>query len=185
MSATRTIKAKKIVADIRAGLSDTELMDKYGLSAQELRRVVERLRQAGRIRAVEFEQRSAGADNHGHKSGTRGISRSYLRIPLNITSLHDRAHRGLVTDLSVKGFRTRGMASRVGSQDTFLIHCSELTDAEDIEVRATCKWCHAEASEKNLHEAGYRIDGVSETGAFEIEKLIRLLSIGDRNRRRG
>ncbi len=71
MSPTRTIKAKKIVADIRAGLSDTELMDKYALSDAELRRVVESLILAGRIRAVELEQRCGLADNDAHKSGTR------------------------------------------------------------------------------------------------------------------
>ncbi len=113
------------------------------------------------------------------------MSRSYLRIPLTITDRHDQATRGLVTDISVGGFRTRGIASRLGDRNTFLIHAGEITDADDIEVRATCKWCKAEAPEKNLHEAGYRIDGVSDEGASEIKKLIRLLSIGDRNRRRG
>ena len=184
MAPTRTIKAKTIVADIRAGLSDSELMEKYALSATELARVVEKLTRAGRMRASEFEQSSGSADAHARQSGTRGSPRSYLRIPLDIMNLCDRVHRGLVTDISVRGFRTRGFVSHVGDQHTFVIRVGEI-ESEDIEVRATCTWCNAEGANKKLHEAGYRIDGVSETGVCEIKRIIRLLSIGDRNRRRG
>jgi hypothetical protein len=185
MPVSRTIKAKEIVVDIRAGLSDSELMGKYGLSAAELRKVVESLTQAGRLRTVEVAQRDASPLGDGHKSGTRGLPRSYLRIPPEITDLQNQDNHGLVTDISVKGFRTRGMDCRVGDQKTFLIHCGGMTDTADIEVTATCQWRHAEATDKTLHEAGYRIDQVSERGLIDIQKLIRLLSIGDRNRRRG
>ena len=54
----RKIKAKKIVGDIRARVSDFEIMSKYGLSLEQLEKVLEALLKAGKIR---------GAGNQGKR----------------------------------------------------------------------------------------------------------------------
>ena len=185
MAEKRTIRAKEIVVDIRSGLSKPELKAKYTLSASELQKVVNSLIKAGRLRDSEVQEWHASSEASSTKSGTREMPRSYLRIPPEISDCQHVTSRGLVTDLSVRGFRTRGMASRVGGRHTFLIHASEIADIQDIELNATCKWHKAQTSDITLHEAGFLIDTVSETGMVEIRKLIQFLSIGDRNRRRG
>ena len=53
----RKIKAKEIVADIRARVSDFEIMSKYGLSLEQLEKVLEALLEAGEIRGAEIEER--------------------------------------------------------------------------------------------------------------------------------
>ena len=54
----RKIKAKEIAADIRARLSDFEIMSRYGLSLEQVEKVLEQLVEAGTIR----ERRDRGKE---------------------------------------------------------------------------------------------------------------------------
>ncbi len=53
------IKAGDAVRDIRSGMTDSQLMDKYGLSAKGLQSLMRKLLEAKAITPAEIEQRSA------------------------------------------------------------------------------------------------------------------------------
>jgi uncharacterized protein len=55
MSEKRTLSAKEVVADIKAGLSTSELMKKYTLSSDQLRTVLNKLLSARLIQASDFQ----------------------------------------------------------------------------------------------------------------------------------
>ena len=177
----RRIKAKKVVADLRARLSDFELMDKYDLSPDELQHVFTCLAQAGVIRNAELDERGAWFDDPANRSVTRGVPRHYLRVALFLHDRENPALKGFVTDLSESGFRVRGIMARVGEEKRLVIHASDVCDIHDIEVRATCKWLRTDSSERALHESGYHIDYATEVGRAGIKRLIEVLSLGDRN----
>jgi len=52
-----TVNAKEILADIKAGMDDTTLAQKHGLSDKELQRVFKQLADAGRLKQGESEKR--------------------------------------------------------------------------------------------------------------------------------
>jgi hypothetical protein len=56
MSMKRTIKAKEFIKDIRTGMADPELIEKYGLMPKELQRVLSYLIDAGLITQQELEE---------------------------------------------------------------------------------------------------------------------------------
>ncbi|AFM26377.1 hypothetical protein [Desulfomonile tiedjei] len=58
MSAPKKISAKAIMTDLKAGLTDTQLMDKYDISFQGLQELFEKLIQAGLATPTYFEKRS-------------------------------------------------------------------------------------------------------------------------------
>jgi hypothetical protein len=184
MAKQRSIKAKRIVADIRARLTDFELTAKYELSSDELRKVLQILVQAGVIRPAEVDERGAWFDDPVNRNLTRAVPRHYLRIAPSIHDLDDPANKGLVSDISDHGFRVLGIAGKVGTEKRFVIHASVVADVSDVEVRATCRWCNSDPSDGGLHEAGYRIDQVTKEGVNAIKKLIKVFSLGDRNVRR-
>jgi hypothetical protein len=175
------IKVKRIVADIRMRLPDSELMAKYGLSSEELRRVLQVLTKAGAIRQAELDERGARFDDPMNRNATRGVPRHYMRIAPSILDLDDPANKGLLTDLSDSGFRVRGILARVGEERRFRILANAVPDVGDVSVRATCKWFNDNPNERNLCEAGFHIDRVTEEGLKRIKGLIKVLSLGDRN----
>lgn len=58
MSAAKKISAKAIMADLRAGLSDAELMEKYGVSVGALQELFGKLVEAGLATQAYFNKRA-------------------------------------------------------------------------------------------------------------------------------
>lgn len=54
----RKIRAKKILQDVRAGLNDNQLMEKYEISSRTLQYVFRKLVQAGLMTDLEYYERS-------------------------------------------------------------------------------------------------------------------------------
>ena len=176
----RKIKAKEIVADIRARVSDFEIMSKYGLSLEQLEKVLEALLEAGEIRGAEIKERGLFFDDPANRLQTRRFPRIYLRVPLEIEDLNNSSNKGLLTDLSDDGFRTRGIAAVVGEEKVFLVSLKEVRKRA-VRLRATCVWAKQDVDAKLLKEAGFKIVHISESDLLEIRRVARLLGLRDRN----
>lgn len=175
----RKIKAKKIVSDIRARVSDFELMSKYGLSLEQLQEILRKLVEAGKIREDEINERGPFFDDPSNRSKTRRLPRTYLAVPLEIEDLNNSSNRGLLTDLSDHGFRTRGLAAVVGEEKGFLVSLKEVRKTA-VRLRATCAWAKQDVDAKLLQEAGFKILQISESDLLEIRRVANLLGFRDR-----
>ncbi len=155
------IKAKEILSDIRARASDFELISKYGLSGDQLDRALKMLVEAGVLRSEEVKERGTFFDDPGNRSQTRRLGRSYLWHPLTIEEVKDTSNRGIVTDLSVKGFQTRGVRSDIGDEKTFAVYSKELKANRPINLSAACRWFMKEGEDRMQWVAGFEIIHVS------------------------
>jgi hypothetical protein len=57
------IRASEVVRDLRAGMTDLELMEKYRLTPELLRYVFRRLVEAGRMTELEFYERTSMSES--------------------------------------------------------------------------------------------------------------------------
>jgi len=176
----RKIRAREIVDDIRSRVSDFEIMSKYGLSLEQLEKVLEALLEAGEIRGAEIKERGLFFDDPAHRFQTRRFPRIYLRIPLEIEDLNNSSNKGLLTDLSDDGLRTRGIAAVVGEEKVFLVSLKEVRN-RTVRLRATCVWAKQDVDAKLLKEAGFKIIHISERDLLEIRRVARILGLRDRN----
>ncbi len=176
----RQIKAKEIVADIRARVSDFEIMSKYGLSLEQLEKVLEKLVVAGTIREDEIKERGLFFDDPANRLQTRRFPRIYLRVPLEIEDLNNSSNKGFLIDLSEDGFRTRGIAAVVGEEKGFLVSLKEVRK-RTVRLRATCVWAKQDVDAEVRQEAGFKIVHISESDLLEIRRVTGLLGFRDRN----
>ena len=175
------IKARDIVSDIRARLSDFELMLKYALSSDELDTILNRLVNEGEIRLEELQERSAFFDDPVNRRETRAFPRAYLRVPLPVHESDNPSNQGLITDLSQIGFRARGISAEIGDEKELIIDASGIESACAIELRGTCRWTNKKGGHKWLWETGFKIISVTPEALSTIQKVIGLLNMGDRN----
>jgi hypothetical protein len=175
------IKASDIVSDIRARLSDFELMVKYDLSSDELDTVLKRLANEGEIRLEELQERSPFFDDPANRRETRASPRAYLRVPLPVQELKDPSNQGVITDVSPTGFRARGISAEIGDEKDLIIRASGIESACAIELGATCRWSNKKGGDRWLWETGFKITRVTQEGLSTIQKVITLLNMGDRN----
>jgi hypothetical protein len=175
------IKARDIVSDIRARVSDFELMVKYALSPDELDTVLNRLVDEREIRLEELLERSAFFDDPANRCETRAFPRAYLRVPLPVHESNNPSNQGVITDMSLTGFRARGISAEIGDAKDLVIDASGIESACTIELRGTCRWTNKKGGHKWLWESGYNITTVTREALSTIQKVIALLNMGDRN----
>ncbi len=60
--ATRKISARQILGDVRLGLNDMELMNKYGLTSKQLEEILRQLVEVGVITHMELYERTRLSD---------------------------------------------------------------------------------------------------------------------------
>ncbi len=180
----RRIKASRFIADVRSRVSDFELMETYGLSFALLERVLDKLVERGALRPEELEERGAYFDNPKNRLRTRREPRKCLKIPLPVEVVGDPSASGIITDMSERGFRTRGLAISAFERKLLAIRFKEKTKLTTVQVEAVCRWTEIDLSRGRFYEAGFEIVNISERDLRVIRQMIAQLGTGDCNIRR-
>jgi hypothetical protein len=176
MKPKRELSAKELVADIRSGLTDQELMNKHKLSSRGLQSVYRKLVSARFMEEAELSERMPSFIDTADLVQARSVPRHYpfVRVPvydldnLTIDSYHIR-------DLSEKGMQVSGMDIGVGTRKTFLVQIDEYVDILPLHFEAECRWVQP-ANEESTALAGFEIVYISEDGRTELHKLIQLMT---------
>jgi len=180
----KIIKAKELVADIRARMTDFELTAKYDLSLRELEAVLERLVYAGVLRRAELEERGAFFDLPENRIQTRQHPRKNLRTPPVIQDMEDPSSAGIVVDLSERGLRVLGIPLAVGDTRRLIIRPPNSTGLTEVVLSAVCRWTRSRDGHDHAREAGLEIVEIKEEDFLVIREMIQLLGFGCRRLRK-
>jgi len=182
----KTIKSSKITADIRAGITDSQMMEKYGLTATGLDTVFKQLVAAGVISAGEIERESR-PDTHDQdraqeqqqedETVKRELPRNYMVVSVPIYEANNLLNEGTIIDISEKGLKIQGIKTVEGQKNGLLVQGDEFHDVYPFVFDAVCRWTQTDKSTGDT-VAGYQITGITDQGLQELRKLIAALSIG-------
>lgn len=175
MAPKRTIKGREIVADIRSGMTDNQLMDKYNLSEGALKNIFRKLVDAGAIREDELRERIPKERLATYTEKERDFQRNYVFVRLPVYDMENLINEGQVVDISERGLQVLGIPATVGETKGFLIQADYFADVFPFSFEAECKW--ASKNEAGEWTAGFKIVKISEGGLEELQKLIRMLSL--------
>jgi hypothetical protein len=178
MSGKRKIRAKEIVADVRSGLTNAQLMEKYQLSEKGLQGIFEKLLNAQALLEMELAGRESAAvgDSQTDASALRGAARSYVMFKLPVYDLDDMTVEGQVHDLSETGLLAIGIAAQVGDTKSLLIQADEFADVYPFSFDAICRRADS-ADDTQECAAAFEITSISEVGRGELRKLCQLLGL--------
>jgi len=173
----RKIAANEILADIREGVTNRQLRDKYGFSQKGLWRAFGSLINANLLQIGELKGRLLPSDDIVNHGRTRRWPRGYPPGTLLVRDLDDSADRyGVVQDISAKGMSVAGLETLVGENKTFLIELDDLEeDASSFTFQAECKWTGL-LEKENLPVAGFEITTISQRDVEQLQKLLRSLA---------
>jgi hypothetical protein len=172
----RKIAAKEIVADIRAGLTNRELGDKYRLSKKGLWTIFIKLIKANLLHIQEFKGRFLSREGTVVRDGMRRYPRVYPPGTLLVDDLDDLRNEYRVLDISLAGIKVIGFETVVGDKKTFLCKIDDLEeDASSFTFQAECKWTGIQ-EEPSSPVAGFEITSISERDFEQLQKLLRSLA---------
>jgi len=176
MANKRTIKAKDMVNDIRAGLTNLELMDRYKLSAKGLQSIFSKLIEAKAVNDGELDGRTAAADDTVGLDQKREARRNYCVVRLPVYEAENLIVEGQVRDITEKGLQVAGLSAAVGQGKTLLLQAADFADIHPFAFEAHCRWVKSE-SDPDESVAGFEITDISDGAMQELQKLIQALTI--------
>jgi hypothetical protein len=139
MAPKHEIEGRDLVTDIRAGVADTELMRKYGLSEKGLATVFKKLLDSGAITPVEFEAWSIFS-NEAVSLHIRVHPRHSLKFPLQVCEAGRPENTGVVTNISEHGLGVEGLAAKVNEVKTLMVRADAIVGGPPITLEVRCRW---------------------------------------------
>jgi hypothetical protein len=175
----REIKARDFIHDMRASMSNADLMHKYKLSTKGLRSIFDKLLEAKAIRPTEIFRRSMLSHDITDLRvlPVRLLSRQQVDSPLPVY-VYDEAWqetKGLVTNISEAGIGIEGMEVKEDRVQVFIIPEGEVPGVGRITFEARCRWAGKNES-SDVCECGYEITQISDESLTELRNLIAIVS---------
>jgi hypothetical protein len=161
MAMRRQIRSKDFLADVRAGMTPSELMEKYKLSKPAFRGLIKKI--------VEFQK--SHKDLSGSCEDKRRYPRTAIDFPLWIYDSIDQIQDGRVLDLSVKGVRIEGLPASVGDERTFIVRFRAEQRNQPFVFDAVCRWAARNGHSGDKCVSGFEITHISGINAAILESL--------------
>jgi len=182
MKPKRKIPAQELANDIRMGLSNSELMEKYHLSVAGLASIFKKLVDARVLEKNEVRRRMEPGDDTADLDQMRKLPRCYPVVPIPVVDLSDMEQEGILRDLTEQGIQVEGIHAEVGQTKSLLVQADAFTGSVPFTVETCCKWFKPRSA-GNSSLAGYEIISISEADLELLRATIELFAFCDQTRR--
>ena len=164
----------ELLNDIRNGMGDHDLTEKYQLSVKGLNRLMQKLVEKKAIGHGELYEKSPSYRKFADQLASRLSPRLRVRRP--IRAYHDaKSQKGFVRDISENGVRVAGINTSVGDVITLRLPLKEVGAIDPIEFRAVCRWSNIQGKRKEFVMCGFEITEITETAGIRFHELTNLL----------
>lgn len=167
------IALKEIVADIRSGVGDVIIMEKYQISPSVLLKVKQSL---AKLLSPDPMEKSRVQP----KSGTlikRKSPRHHVCYRIPVRDANNPQNVGTINDISKCGLQLQGIAARAGQTLSLLVLADSFQVHALFGFEAVCCWATREAEGESV--AGFAIRKISGKDFQELCKLIRELTVAE------
>ena len=169
------ISVRDFLADVRSGLTDSELMAKYGVSARGLTRTFEKLKAGGFIHDAELEIRTLHAEDTVHidihQLSLQPREELVCLVPIYESGVPEQ--NGLVRSMSEHELELTGIEAEVGEMKSLVISADLFFDLDPFTFEARCISVKPKSSEGET-VYGFEITHISETHIESFRKLMDL-----------
>jgi hypothetical protein len=168
----RVIKSKDLLTDIKAGMSSSELMEKYKLSLEGFRRVIKALIDASNRKRKVTNVMTEAQDESPEVKEMRQFPRKSIDFPLWVYGDVEQIEYGFVQDVSEKGVRVQGIDVGIGEERTFVVRYAPGDRRQPFVFEATCRWVNSNVKSPNETVAGFEITSISNLDAERLQDIL-------------
>jgi hypothetical protein len=178
MSEKKHVTVREFVQDIRSGMLDQQLMERYNLSAKGLQRAFQKLVEMKAMSPAEIDSRGQPAEDTIFFNSMREIPRNYLVVPVKIQDLDGNPRTvGTVRDITEKGLGITGIQAEIGESKTFAFVADEFVTVGPFSFKAVCRWMERGRPEGSV--GGFEITEISADDMDKLRQMIEDLTFGD------
>jgi hypothetical protein len=178
MTKKRKISAKDIITDIREGLTDSELLDKYRLSIKGLQSIFRKLEAVKAIKPSELYGRLPSFDDTIDIEQVRRELREYLELSVPVYEMESPERIGSVRDISTKGIGARGIKASPGDVKILVVNPANMFSIDAFSFEAVCRWIRRDGPNRD-YIGGFDISAISEENEKRLQGLVSKVSHRD------
>jgi len=172
----RKLNLVAILADIRGGMIQSDLLKKYALTDQMLRQVARKLLAAEGRRSA-YDGPETFIEEPAEFLATREFVRHEVDFDLPVYEADRPEILGMVRDVSEEGISVAGIEASQGDIKTLVVLGDELGQFSSFEFEGYCRWAFTDSMD-GACLAGFAIEKISKTDAQELQRLVRLITAG-------
>jgi hypothetical protein len=172
------IESEEIVRDIRQGMSNFQLEQKYQISPNQLQSAFTLLLKGKYMEVTELQDRMTSDSGTQDYSDRRVTARNYLTVPVFVYDANFPDSMGRVIDLTEKGLMVIGMESKVGDVRSLLMRSEDYANVGAVGFYAVCRWADPKGID-NEFTVGFEITEIAPGGLQELQKMIEFLTLRD------
>ncbi|MGO9119535.1 MAG: hypothetical protein ACLQPD_18240 [Desulfomonilaceae bacterium] len=176
MAYKRKIIAEHIVQDIRSGMNNALLMEKYMLSERGLNKIFRKLLDHEAMTPDELSPRMASYADLDSLDYLRESSLKELVCLVPIYEEDLKHLRGSVCELTETSIGVTGLDAAVGDIRKFVIPADEFFSIPAFSFDAICRWVE-ERNESTESVSAYEITDISNKNYQRLKQLIRLIKL--------
>ena len=172
MKAKREIKGKEFIIDLRSGFSAAELMEKYNLSADGLRKLFKAILDVSAMKKGEMESLPNLYKGPMGEPRIRRFPRKRVASRMWICDGIDQVQGGEVFDVSEQGMRIKGLRIRPGEKHIFIARPRNKGQGRPFVFEAVCRWADNSDLDPTKWVAGLEIIRISDVDAEAFQELL-------------
>jgi hypothetical protein len=176
MSYKRKIISEHIIHDIRSGMSDALLMEKYKLSERGLNKIFRKLLSHGAMSADELSPRIASYADLSPLDYLRESTPQELVCLVPVYEENRQGIRASVCELTEESVGVAGLHAAVGDVKKLVIPADEFFSISAFSFEAACRWVEQQNGSVVLI-AGFEITDISDENHQRLRELIRLIKL--------
>jgi hypothetical protein len=172
----RIIRARDVLADVQAGFSEAQLMEKYKVSSKGLQTIFQKIAGSGLIDPMELRRRyQVFSDTVVQDlASLRLTTEETLTCLLPVYDLHKPERRGALCELTENGFVLNGFPTTKGETVTIVFDCELFFQVPSFPAEARCLWTKRE-SHTGDPVAGFEITAMDLESRPLLSKLAKAL----------
>jgi uncharacterized protein (DUF433 family) len=167
----RQMEPGNMAEDVRSGTSDSELMKKYGLSSEGLRRAFETLLEAKVITPDDLYGSSPPLPDTVFVENQREVPRCHFAVDVIIYEVRHPEFKGLLSNVAEKGIAVTGIEAEVGDRKTFIVPAVDFVQIDPIRFDAECKWAGKDSITGEWN-SGFEIINISQKCLGDLGILV-------------
>ena len=171
----RTISAREVVEDLRAGTSVSDLMTKYRLSVRGLQGLLTILVDTGTVSRDELYGDGFVEQEAVLPESFRCRTRFYLDFEIPIYESSRPEVQARIHDITEDGVGIIGLEVQVDEITHLVVLGDALGEVAPFEFEARCRWCTRD-ERSGMSSCGFEITYISEKDRTQLIQLISLLT---------
>jgi hypothetical protein len=150
------MSAKAVLTDIRSGMTEAGLMEKYNLSSLAVQMIYRKLVDEQLLDPEKLYGRTHTDEGLADYGRQRRLARVLPQVSLVVHDLENPENKGRVTDMSETGIGVVGIHAETNEIKTLVIPPNDALPTERFVFKAKCRWTRQQGDDQE-HSAGFEI----------------------------